>query len=151
MLCEDCGFVYYVNPSSAVSVFIRNDKRELLVCERGKDPAKGTLDLPGGFVDNDETAEDAVAREIKEELNVEVTEVKYLFSIPNEYLYSNLTVPTLDMFYECRVKSFDTLQAADDVTRCEFLPVGKISPDDFGLKSVKKAVTKFLSDQGVRF
>ena len=151
MHCLDCGFVYYVNPSSAVSVFIQNEKGELLVCERGKEPAKGTFDLPGGFVDNKETAEEAVAREIKEELNVDVTEMKYLFSIPNQYLYSGLTVPTLDMFYECKVKSFDTLQAADDVASCVFLPLEKINTDDFGLKSVKKAIKKFLAEEGVSF
>lgn len=45
------GFVYYFNPSSAVACFIKNAKGELLLVRRGKEPAKGTLDLPGGFVD----------------------------------------------------------------------------------------------------
>ena len=49
--CTTCGFVYYFNPSSAVACFIRNSKGELLLVRRAKEPAKGTLDLPGGFVD----------------------------------------------------------------------------------------------------
>ena len=49
--CMACGFVYYFNPSSAVACFIKNAKGELLLVRRGKEPAKGTLDLPGGFVD----------------------------------------------------------------------------------------------------
>ena len=49
--CLNCGFTYYQNPSSATAAFILNDKNELLVVRRGKEPAKGTLDLPGGFVD----------------------------------------------------------------------------------------------------
>ena len=49
--CMVCGFVYYFNPSSAVACFIKNAKGELLLVRRGKEPAKGTLDLPGGFVD----------------------------------------------------------------------------------------------------
>lgn len=44
--CENCGFVYYVNPSAATAAFILNDKNELLVLTRKKEPAKGTLDLP---------------------------------------------------------------------------------------------------------
>ena len=49
--CTDCGFVYYFNPSSATVALILNEKDELLVCHRAKEPAKGTLDLPGGFID----------------------------------------------------------------------------------------------------
>ena len=49
--CTDCGFVYYFNPSSATVALILNDQNELLVCRRAKEPAKGTLDLPGGFID----------------------------------------------------------------------------------------------------
>ena len=42
-------FVYYFNPSSAVACFIRNSKGELLLVRRAKEPAKGTLDLPGAL------------------------------------------------------------------------------------------------------
>ena len=44
--CADCGFVYYFNPSSATVALILNERNELLVCRRAKEPAKGTLDLP---------------------------------------------------------------------------------------------------------
>ena len=55
--CKDCGFSYYLNPSSATVALILNSKEELLAVRRKKDPAKGALDLPGGFVDMDETGE----------------------------------------------------------------------------------------------
>ena len=61
--CGSCGFVYYANPSSATAAFIVRDEH-LLVVRRGKEPARGTLDLPGGFVDMDETAEEGMAREL---------------------------------------------------------------------------------------
>ena len=48
--CTNCGFVYYFNPSAATVALIQNDQNELLVCRRAKEPAKGTLDLPGGFI-----------------------------------------------------------------------------------------------------
>ncbi len=66
--CTDCGFVYYFNPSSATVALILNDQNELLVCRRAKEPAKGTLDLPGGFIDMNETGEEGVAREVLEAL-----------------------------------------------------------------------------------
>lgn len=65
--CKDCGFSYYLNPSSATVALILNSKEELLAVRRKKDPAKGALDLPGGFVDMDETGEEGMAREVKEE------------------------------------------------------------------------------------
>ena len=44
--CRDCGFVYYFNPSAATVAVILNEKGELLVARRAKEPAKGTLDEP---------------------------------------------------------------------------------------------------------
>ena len=102
--CENCDFVMYVNASAAVAAFIVNEQNELLVCRRAKDPAKGTLDLPGGFVDDNETAEQAVVREVNEELNVSVVASEYLFSLPNKYEYSGWTIPTLDLFFLCKIK-----------------------------------------------
>ena len=95
--CDNCGFVFYANPSSATAAFIVNDKNELLVVKRGKEPAKGTLDLPGGFVDMDETAEEGMTREIREETGLDVRNIKYLFSVPNIYRYSGIDIHTPSM------------------------------------------------------
>ncbi len=141
--CADCGFIYYFNPSSATVAFILNDKKELLVCRRGKNPAKGTLDLPGGFIDLYETGEEGVAREIKEETDLTVDEAFYLFSLPNLYKYSGFMVHTLDMFFLCTVKDTARIAAQDDVAESFWMPIDKINPDEFGLASVREGVRKF--------
>ena len=122
--CSNCGFTYYQNPSSATAAFILpssataafilNSKGELLVVRRAKDPAKGTLDLPGGFVDNGETGEQGIIREIKEETGLVIQQVEYLFSIPNIYRYSGMDIHTLDMFFLCHVDDDATIHADDD-------------------------------------
>jgi NADH pyrophosphatase NudC (nudix superfamily) len=142
--CASCGFVFYMNPSAAVAAFIVNEKQELLVCRRKKEPAKGTLDLPGGFVDNNETAEEALKREISEELQSEAKNVRYLFSLPNEYEYCDLLVPTLDLFFSCKLPDETSLVPSDDVEESFFVPFSEIRPELFGLKSVKKAIERFL-------
>ena len=74
--CGSCGFTYYANPSSATVAFIMNEKDELLVVRRKNEPAKGTLDLPGGFVDMEETGEEGVMREVMEETDLSHVEAK---------------------------------------------------------------------------
>lgn len=80
--CTTCGFVYYFNPSSAVACFIRNSKGELLLVRRAKEPAKGTLDLPGGFVDMYESAEDAAHREVKRKRDLTSSAAVISFPFP---------------------------------------------------------------------
>ena len=73
--CRHCGFEYFLNPSAANAAFIVNGRGELLVITRKNDPAKGTLDLPGGFYDLGENAEEGLAREVREETGLVVTAV----------------------------------------------------------------------------
>ena len=144
--CEACGFVYYFNPSAAVACFIRNAHGELLLVRRKKDPAKGTLDLPGGFVDMFETAEEAVRREVREETGLQVVRSRYLFSISNLYPYSGFLVHTMDMFFLCRVKDDAVVEAMDDVADSFWMPLDEIRPEEFGLDSVRKGVERFINE-----
>lgn len=141
--CADCGFVYYLNPSAATAAFIENEQGELLVCRRGKEPVKGTLDLPGGFTDMEETCAETIAREIKEELNLSVDHSEILFSLPNWYCYSGMKIPTLDFFFRCQVSDFSGLQAADDVEEAFFVKPEELDPAQFGLASIRKAVAMY--------
>lgn len=145
--CPKCGFVYYFNPSSATVAFILNKKNEILVCRRAKDPAKGTLDLPGGFIDMHETAEEGVIREVLEETGLQVKEAIYQFSIPNLYVYSGFEVHTLDMFFLCKVEDTSHIEAHDDVVESFFIPLNEIDPAQFGLTSIRKGLQLFLSHQ----
>ncbi len=146
--CEACGFTYYFNPSSATVAFILNDKNELLVCRRANNPAKGTFDLPGGFVDMDETGEEGIIREVKEETDLTVDEATYLFSLPNKYVYSNFEVQTLDMFFLCKIQNWIIPEAHDDVAKLQFVPLSEIKVEQFGLSSVKKGLQLFLNKNG---
>ena len=148
--CDECGFTYYANPSSATAAFIiRSDdsgRQQLLVVRRAKEPAKGTLDLPGGFVDMDETGEEGMLREIREETGLTMTSCRYLFSIPNRYMYSGMEIHTLDMFFLCQPESGAQPLAADDAEECQWISLNEIRPDDFGLDSVRQAVIRFLAN-----
>lgn len=140
--CEACGFIYYFNPSSATIAIIINSKNEIMVATRAHEPAKGTYDLPGGFVDMNETAEEAVIREVKEETGLEVLSTQYLFSMPNIYIYSDFQVETTDLFFLCKVENISQFKAQDDVAELRFIPITDLNPSLFGLRSIKQGIKK---------
>lgn len=144
--CRHCGFEYFLNPSAANAALIMNSRDELLVITRKNDPAKGTLDLPGGFYDLGETAAQGLAREVKEETGLTVVSSRLLFSYSNTYLYSGFTVHTLDFFFLCRVKDFSALSAHDDAASYEWVAVRNLCPERFGLDSIRRAVVRFQQD-----
>ena len=140
----DCGFELFQNASASVAAFIVDDQRGLLVCWRAKEPAMGTLDLPGGFVDPDETLEQALYRELMEEIGCPPVSARYIFSLPNRYEWGEVVVPTTDCFFRCTLPENASLTANDDVESIRWVPLAKIRPTDFGLRSISRAVEQFI-------
>ena len=138
--CRACGFMVYINCASACIALIFNDKNELLVTRRKNDPAKGMLDLPGGFAEPGESIEQSLVREVKEELNLAVITLDYLCSFPNTYQFKDVIYPITDMAFVCKVDSFDGIQAGDDVLDFDFIDPETFETHRFGLESPKKVV-----------
>jgi mutator protein MutT len=143
--CASCGKKMYTNEAAATVALITNERGELLFIRRKFDPAKGMLDLPGGFVDLGETAEHAIVREVKEELNLEVSELQFFGSFPNQYLYGGLLYFTLDLTFICKVRDFSPLCAADDAAEVLFIAPEKVNPEDIGLASIKEVLKSFMA------
>jgi NAD+ diphosphatase len=142
--CEACHFHYFVNNSAAVACLIFNSSGELLLTRRAFEPNKGMLDLPGGFVEPLETAEEAVVREIKEELNIQVSNLTYLTSFPNLYPYADFNVPTVDLAFLCETNSLGHLRPGDDVASVEFISPGKIDLSTLCSESMKQIIQFYL-------
>ena len=66
--CDECG--QWEKPSLAVDAIVINADKILLI-KRGKEPWKGMLAFPGGFVEQGEDPEVAVIRELKEECGLD--------------------------------------------------------------------------------
>ena len=69
--CPNCGRVWYRNSApTAGAAIVKGDKA--LVTVRARDPEKGRVDVPGGFLQEGEDPIEGLKREIKEELGVEI-------------------------------------------------------------------------------
>ncbi len=119
---------------------IFDDQGRLLITYRKREPAKGKGDLPGGFIEPGETVEQGLAREIKEELNLDVLSLEYLCSAANFYPYASVTYPITDMAFICKTNGFDHMSANDDITGYEFVDLPSFDLNTFGMASPKRVV-----------
>ncbi|NUO18200.1 NUDIX hydrolase [bacterium] len=76
-VCLSCGHVVYLNPLPAVAAVLLKNGRVLLV-RRGVDPGAGFWALPSGFMEQGETPESALHREVQEETGVDCTAAKLI-------------------------------------------------------------------------
>ena len=102
-VCPDCGFDLYNNVASAVGIVIYDKNHNVLFEVRAKEPRKGFLAVPGGFVDFGESAEEAVVRECREEIGVPVEGAQFLCTAPNTYEYKGIEYKTCDIFFAAQL------------------------------------------------
>lgn len=71
LLCPECGWTQHKNPLPSVVALVRNREDEILLVKRGVEPHKGRWALPSGFIEVEESPEEACLRELREETNLE--------------------------------------------------------------------------------
>ncbi len=140
LTCATCGFLFFLNPATAVAALIENPEGRLLLIRRAKDPGRGLLGLPGGFIDPGERAEDAVAREVREEVGLETTACEFLASHPNEYEFRGVGYRVLDLFFRCRVRTWATLGALDEVDGTVLVARAEFDPAEIAFPSQRRAI-----------
>tara|TARA_B100001758_G_C18188605_1_gene493374 strand:- start:379 stop:825 length:447 start_codon:yes stop_codon:yes gene_type:complete len=111
-------------PKLAVDAAVYHDRKVLLI-ERGREPFKGKLAFPGGFVEKGENPEDAVLRELAEEcgLNGEVVGTMEVRGEPNRDPRGHV----VSIVYHVRATGNPT--AGDDAAKAEWHNVDEIRPD----------------------
>jgi ADP-ribose pyrophosphatase YjhB (NUDIX family) len=158
--CPDCGFVYYHNTAAAtgciVTVPCGADEQRILFLVRGKEPSKGKLDLPGGFVDPGEGALEGLYRELTEEIgwappvpkNTPLEKIFTLFaSFPNTYPYKNIVYNTCDLFFYLNAPGLcehDLRPEKSEISGVRFLKPEEINYDEIAFDSTRKAVRAFV-------
>jgi ADP-ribose pyrophosphatase YjhB (NUDIX family) len=144
--CTNCGFKFYINGAASTMALIRDEQGRILFLRRNREPKKGTLDLPGGFLNPGERAEHGIAREIREETNLIISTYELFHkTYCNTYEYGGVRYQTLDLVFICTVESWDDLRANDpEEGEPVLLCSDTINPEQIGLDSVRRFVTDYL-------
>lgn len=143
--CQNCGYRLYLNPTIGSVGLVFDEKGRLLVVRRSKAPAKGTWHIPGGFAEIGESIEQAIAREIKEELSIEIKVEEYLFSIPNIYQYKGIEKYPLDFFFKCKLVDMSAINLdLSENSDYAFISPDEIKVEDFGLPSIQEAIRRYF-------
>jgi 8-oxo-dGTP pyrophosphatase MutT (NUDIX family) len=145
--CPSCGFHFFLNSAAAVTALIFDNEGKLLVTKRALEPGLGKPDLPGGFIDPNENAETALLRELMEELNIVPNSMTYFGSYPNQYVFSGVTVFTVDLVFHCTITDFDMISPADDITEFSFVNPLDIDIEEIPFKSVRNIITQLQDER----
>ena len=143
--CHGCNYPFYFNPKCAVVGILADPQGRVLMLRRARDPGKGLLGLPGGFVDPGESLEEALAREFLEETSLVVLSLEYLVSFPNTYEYRGVVTPVADAIFVCQIESFDVLEMdATEVASYEFVHPTDKHLDEMAFESNRKALALYM-------
>ena len=145
LVCATCDFHYYIDPQPTNAAILTNKNGEILLIKRKADPKPGWWDLPGGFIDPGETIEESMMREIKEELKIEIDDLKYIDSTADFYLYDDFNHPTICAIFTGKIND-QIIRPSDDAEEARFFAPDKIPFEKIAFPSLVTALKKFISN-----
>jgi 8-oxo-dGTP diphosphatase len=118
--CDSCGEVFYDNPLCAVAVVAEKGGKVIFI-KRNVEPAKGMWALPGGFIEQGETVEEAALRELNEETGVSAEKAEIIkVASENTFFFRTLII--------IGVRAYGIsgeLKAGDDAGEVKWCDIGK--------------------------
>src|SRR5205814_6357107 len=136
-----CGLVMYENPAPTAGAIVNDREGRIMLVRRAIEPFKGKWDVPGGFIKPGEDGEDAVRRELQEELGVEV-----LVGVAAEVIadtYGAGGVPTLNIFCLVRIASGEPTPASDVAEIAWFGADELPPPSEIAFACVREALARW--------
>ena len=141
--CRRCSWTFYGNPvPAAVALVVKG--RKVLLGRRAAAPYEGTWDLPGGFLEGDETPEVALSRELREELGVGIRSARFLAFFHETYGPGGF--PILVVLYRVRLAG-DRLVTASDVSELRWFDRERLPFGEIRFPSVRKALRRFVHER----
>jgi ADP-ribose pyrophosphatase YjhB (NUDIX family) len=129
--CHNCGHIFWQNSKPTASVLILNEKPQVLLGKRAKNPGKGKWDIIGGFLELGEHPEVGAAREAKEEAGAEITITGMVGIFMDNYELDDYA--TLNVCYTAKLTGGE-LKPGDDIAELKWFDVEAL-PEDIAFQN----------------
>lgn len=146
--CQTCHQTYFNNPKPGTEAVLFDSDGRVAIAVRSREPYKGKYDLPGGFVDAEETLEQGIARELKEELGLDSTDYSplvYLTSAQADYPWGRETYSVVSASFVGKLKDGVELTPSDDVEKILMVSPADLKPEDFAWPAQHDLILKALA------
>lgn len=146
--CKACGAIHYENPKPCVTAVVVKDDT-ILLTRRAIEPGANKWDLVGGFLERDEHPNEALRRELKEELGVQPKEYQFLGFFMDEY--GDNGDSTLNIAFVCQVSGEPRIQV-DEFDKIKWFAISEL-PEQYAFRSVGdilEAYMQFVAAKGSR-
>jgi 8-oxo-dGTP diphosphatase len=134
LVCQECGFIFYISPKVAAGALIEDEGRVVLV-RRGVQPCAGSWALPSGFTEYGEAIEETAIRECREEtgLEVELDDLLGVYSVNSDF-HGHLVL----VLYAAHVVGGE-LVAGDDASEADLFAPAEL-PTDIAFQAHRQAL-----------
>jgi ADP-ribose pyrophosphatase YjhB (NUDIX family) len=137
LVCDTCGFVFYLDPKLAVGTIISDDEGRIVLVRRAIEPGYGKWVFPGGYVDRGEEVQLAAIREAREECGLDVRIERLL----NVYSYAGRT-PVI-LVYVARAVG-GCLACDDEGLEAKYFDRDAIPWDELAFRSTRQALRDYI-------
>jgi len=147
LVCPHCGFIFYVNPTPAAGTLVEDDGHVLLI-KRAVSPRRGYWAFPAGYMEADESAEEAAIRETREETGLDVV----LDDLLNVYSFEDSTHQRgVLILYRAHVVG-GTLQPGDDAMEARWFSPRDLPPEaEIAFSTHRDALRRWLQTRAVLY
>ena len=162
-ICPNCGFVLYHNPVPGVGLLVEADPpagqetaspvspsqasgQGLVLIRRGEPPFKGRWALPGGYIEADESVEEAALRECREEtgLEVDLLELFGVYSFPEGPVQSGIII-----FFRAKPVG-GSLRAGDDAQEVRVFRPDEL-PESVAFRTHREVLERWVRSRSPEF
>ncbi len=136
----------YPRPAVTVdaAVLVKQNKQWfILLIERKHDPYKGCYALPGGFVEEDETLEEAITRELQEETNLTLNNMQQFraYSRPDRDPRGR----TISVIFTSILDTLTAAVAGDDAAAVKWFPLDQLPELAFDHEEIVADIMKAMN------
>lgn len=133
-----------ITVDAVVFGYSKADGVSLLLIQRKYDPFKGSWAIPGGFVLNDESLEEAVKRELYEETGVEVNYLEQLYSFGKPNRDPRQRIVSIAYFGLVKTTQYQELKASTDAESAAWFAIEKLPKLAFDHKEILQVAIERL-------